>query len=391
MGDCQEARRDSAVAFRQVGVVAVLAQGGSALHRVGFAGHAEQRNLGAYQCTVGFIEVQKLQALVVAGQLQILAYEAPCQAFQATIFQVHRQKSGVGVHVGKAERLVELDAVEDHHAAIDQRGVAQVNVAVAFAGIAIELALRKQRLEAFEAAFSPGLQSLQLSQVGLVAEEWADLVEVLAYRSHHLFRRAGGVILRDFGGAEVELRNLLGHLIDVRAGQFAVGLQGAEHLALRELAHFQRVLDGRAVATQLRRLGSAGNRQHFKIQIFGQALVEAQFLAAEMPAVVQIGDVQEAEVHRFLQLICIGARQYHPGNMGLDDLKRVNRMRVQGRVLQGSDQGLAHGRSFKVWGKSWGALWLLMPVVQTAVRLMLIINKVRIIRRHDSNPISPFP
>ncbi len=38
-----------------------------------------------------------------------------------------------------------------------------------------------------------------------------------------------------------------------------------------------------------------------------------------------------------------------------------------------------------------GALWLLMPVVQTAVRLMLIINKVRIIRRHDSNPISPFP
>ncbi|MDN5596826.1 MAG: hypothetical protein L0G75_08235, partial [Pseudomonas sp.] len=71
--------------------------------------------------------------------------------------------------------------------------------------------------------------------------------------------------------------------------------------------------------------------------------------------------------------------------------KRVNRMRVQGRVLQGSDQGLAHGRSFKVGGKSWGALWLLMPVVQTAVRLMLIINKVRIIRRHDSNPISPFP
>lgn len=38
-----------------------------------------------------------------------------------------------------------------------------------------------------------------------------------------------------------------------------------------------------------------------------------------------------------------------------------------------------------------GALWLLTPVVQTAVRLMLIINKVRIIRRHDSNPIFPFP
>ena len=57
----------------------------------------------------------------------------------------------------------------------------------------------------------------------------------------------------------------------------------------------------------------------------------------------------------------------------------------------GGDQGLAHGRSFRVLGNSWQALWPLRTVVQTAVRLMLIINKVRIIRRHDSIPISPFP
>ncbi|AMW85918.1 hypothetical protein AK972_5118 [Pseudomonas yamanorum] len=59
--------------------------------------------------------------------------------------------------------------------------------------------------------------------------------------------------------------------------------------------------------------------------------------------------------------------------------------------MQGCNQGLAHGRSFRVWENSWRALWLLQTVVQTAVRLMLVINKVRIIRRHDSYPISPFP
>ena len=43
--------------------------------------------------------------------------------------------------------------------------------------------------------------------------------------------------LRDFRCREMEVCNLLGHFIDVRCRQFAIGLQGAEQLALRELAH----------------------------------------------------------------------------------------------------------------------------------------------------------
>ncbi len=124
------------------------------------------------------------------------------------------------------------------------------------------------------------------------------------------------------------MRDLFGHLVDVRAGQLTVGLQGAEQLALRELAHFQRVFDNRAVTAQLRRFGRAGDRQHFKIQIFGQALVQAQLFVAEMPAIFQFGEVQEAEVHRFLQFISVRAGQYDPGNMGLDDLERFHRMGV---------------------------------------------------------------
>ena len=50
---------------------------------------------------------------------------------------------------------------------------------------------------------------------------------------------------------EMEVRDLLGHFVDMRASQFAVGLQGAEQLALRELTHFQHVFDSRAAAAEL--------------------------------------------------------------------------------------------------------------------------------------------
>ncbi|MNL42935.1 hypothetical protein D3C87_1654230 [compost metagenome] len=146
MGNRHEARRNGAVAFRQVRVVAVLAQGGGAMHRAGIGRHAEQADLGAYQCAIGFIEVQQLKALVITGQLQVLADETTRQALQAAVFEVHRQETGVGIDVGEAERFVELDAVEDHDLAVDFRGVAQVDVTVAFADETVRLALGEQRL-----------------------------------------------------------------------------------------------------------------------------------------------------------------------------------------------------------------------------------------------------
>ncbi|MOA69282.1 hypothetical protein D3C78_1973860 [compost metagenome] len=59
---------------------------------------------------------------------------------------------------------------------------------MAFTGEPIGLAGREQALEPLEAATCPGLEVVQLLQVGLVGEEWADLFEVLLDRGHHAFR-----------------------------------------------------------------------------------------------------------------------------------------------------------------------------------------------------------
>ncbi|MCY1178566.1 hypothetical protein D9M73_189220 [compost metagenome] len=118
---------------------------------------------------------------------------------------------------------------------------------------------------------------------------------------------------------------------------------------MRELAHLQYIFDGRAFAAQLRSLDAAGDGQHFEVQIVGQALVQAQFFSAKVFASLKAGEVEKTEIDRFLHFIGIGAGEQYPGNMGLDDLESLYWMRVEGRVLQGSDQGLAHRRSFRVW------------------------------------------
>ncbi|MNL57867.1 hypothetical protein D3C87_1814580 [compost metagenome] len=125
--------------------------------------------------------------------------------------------------------------------------------------------------------------------------------------------------------------------------QFAIGLQGAQQLALRELAHFQDIFDGRAIAANRRGFGAAGNRQYLKVKAVGQALVQAQFFLAKVFARRQFAEVEEAEVDRLLDLVRIGAGEQHPGDMRLDYLESVYGMWVEGRVLQGGNQGLAHG------------------------------------------------
>jgi hypothetical protein len=284
--------------------------------------------------------------LVIPGQLQILADEAPRQAFQSPVFEVHGEEADIGIHIGETERLVELDAVEDHHFAIDDGGIAQVYVAMALANEAFLLAQRQQRFQPHVAALCPGLQGVELCQVVLVGEKRPDLFEVLLDRSHCCLRRAGLVCLRHHGRGPVEIGNLPRQRIHVLLGQLTIGLQGAQQVAAFELAHLQGILDGCAFAAQSRRFRAAGDRQNLQIQVGCEALVQSQLLGAEVGAGGQFGEVQKTEIHRFLDLVSVRPGQYHPGDMRLDDLEPFHRMRVQGRVLQGGDQGLAHRRSF---------------------------------------------
>jgi hypothetical protein len=75
--------------------------------------------------------------------------------------------------------------------------------------------------------------------------------------------------------------------------------------------------------------------------------------------------------------------------MGLDELEPFNGCGYKAGFCRAAIRAGSGDPSES--GEIMAPLWLLRPAVQTAVRLLLMMNKVRIIRRHDSNPISPFP
>ena len=170
---------------------------------------------------------------------------------------------------------------------------------MAFPDKAFSLALFEQWLKPGKARLCPGLQRFELQQVGFVRKERTNLLEVLAYRFHDGFRGSLVVLLRDLRRMGMEVGDLLSHFIDMGSVQFAISLQRAQQLALRELTHFQHVFDSRAFAAQHGSIGSAGDGQH-EIQAFGQTLVKTQFFITEVLATTELGEIKEAEVDRFL-------------------------------------------------------------------------------------------
>ena len=343
VGDGHEARGNRAVLLGQAGVAAVLGQGGGLAGDIRLVAEAEQVDLRAHQGAVRLVEVQQFQGGVIAGELQPAVHEAPGQALETTRFQVHGQERRVGDDVGQAERLVELDAVEQHDLAIQQGDVAQMDVAVAFADETVGLARGQQRMEALVGALCPVFEGIQLGQIGRLGEQRADLVEVLLHRRHHRFGGAQGMLDRHARRLQVEARDQVGQGVDVLAAQFATGLQFRQQLALRELAHLQGVLDDRGVVTEAWGLFAAADGQDLAVQRGRQALVEAQLFVAEVLAAGQVGEIEKAEVDRFLDLVGVGAGEQNPGNVGFDDLKTLHGVGVEGRILQGGDQSLAHG------------------------------------------------
>ena len=124
VSDGEEAGRNRAVAFGEIGVTAVLAQDNLALHGVLLLIQAEQADLAANQRTIGLIEVEQRQRGIVAGVLQPAIDEAPGRHFSPRSSR-SMAEGGIRGDIDQAERLVEFDAVEQHDLAIDQRGIAR--------------------------------------------------------------------------------------------------------------------------------------------------------------------------------------------------------------------------------------------------------------------------
>ncbi|OIQ95904.1 hypothetical protein GALL_220370 [mine drainage metagenome] len=131
-----------------------------------------------------------------------------------------------------------------------------------------------------------------------------------------------------------------GQGVDLPGAELARCRQPVIERRLREAAHLHRVFERPRCfgGAKDRRRFRAENGHHLQIELRRQPPVQAQlFFAVEAPR-RQRREVEEAEIHRLLDLVGVIARQQDVGDVGLDLLDTCNRMRIARRIAKRCDQ-----------------------------------------------------
>ena len=139
-------------------------------------------------------------------------------------------------------------------------------------------------------------------------------------------------------------------LIDMKFGNFprqffhraAIELPAGERVAeqrrLRKFFHLDRVFDRRTGTSDQRTLRRASDSDDFQIEFRCEPAVESQLFLAVMPTGRERGEVEEAEIDRFLYFVRIVAGKQHPRNVRFNNSYAADQMRVTPRIGEGLGQ-----------------------------------------------------
>ena len=107
-----------------------------------------------------------------------------------------------------------------------------------------------------------------------------------------------------------------------------------------EAAHAYRPVDRRSVAVHPRCLGRPGDRANPQIDLWRQPSIQAQFLETGLVAGLEIDEVEEPQIQRFLELIGQVTGQDHAGDVGVDPAPRSTALRPGRGPHERPGQGL---------------------------------------------------
>ena len=279
--------------------------------RRGRAGHgalalADQADLRAHQRAVDQRKAPQRQARVVARGVEPGVDEAKRQVAAAVRQQVHGNERGVVGDVDPAQRGVELDGIERGRLVVEQQQIAQVQVAMAFAHASRGLATGPGRRQHGGLVHQPVAQQRPLfcarRQQGRHRVAGCECCRSAPRRAAEIARGCGPRRRR------MKARQAQREPVDVGADQGARGRMLGQQRARRKAPHAHRIVDGGAVAVDVRRLGRAGDAAHAEIERTREPAVESQLFFAEMAARRERAEVEKRQHDRLLQFVGGGGR-----------------------------------------------------------------------------------
>jgi hypothetical protein len=112
---------------------------------------------------------------------------------------------------------------------------------------------------------------------------------------------------------------------------------------LGKAPHLERVLDRLPGPAHTRSVGTVDDGNYAEIEPGRGAAVEPQLLFAEETTLLERAEIEEAEVHRLLDLVGVLAGEEYPRDMRFDQLDRSGRFRVAPSLAQSGDQAVRFG------------------------------------------------
>ena len=262
----------------------------------------------------GDVVMGQRRRIRLAGELPVAGQERGGGLGGAEPFEVHGQEGDIGENVDVAEAVVELDAVEDAGAVVEAEDVLGLEVAVPVPDRSEGDPLVEQRLPARQVAADEVLDPVGESGVEDRAGEGVHLGEAgVPHGGDGVAPAGGGDLLRRLGrGVEDgDAPGNLGHgLVD---GVPVLHEPGQPPFG-RHAAHDYQVVAGHAVL--------ADDVGHAEVDVGGQAPVELHLPVAGLLPGRPVGEVEEPERHRLLELVDAFADRDEDRNVGLGDRDR---------------------------------------------------------------------
>src|SRR5690606_33116202 len=139
--------------------------------------------------------------------------------------EIHEQKGEIVENVDRGDVVVELDAVENHRLAADQRHIAQMQIAMAEAHPALRAALVEQIAVAGEKRGTRSMQHPQMRGIENLAREGGGIGVVARKSAREAFRAA---LVRQRRGMAVKVRDARRQRLDMRAREAALAGHAGE-------------------------------------------------------------------------------------------------------------------------------------------------------------------
>ncbi len=247
----------------------------------------------------------------VVGEVGIPAGEAFRQLRVVAVVEVHDQAGDVVEAVEPAQPVVEVEAVEHPGSVVEAEDVVGEEIPVPVEDPVLGDPALEQRFASREEVAGAALDLGHQAVIEDVTPEGLDVVEVLLPpRADRVPAPLGGDLLGPVR-AGVELGDQPGDLVHdvVDPVPCVAGEQRGEPPRAGHPPHHHRVLAGLPVGVV--------HVHHPEVHVGGEPAVELHLPPGGPPAGLPRREVQEAQIHRLLQLVGTVAQEHHRPGVGL--------------------------------------------------------------------------